>query len=105
VQIGLAVKRRVGVFGDEEVVRPVNARLEIVSRLPGFKWRTGVLRIVTNENNGLPGFSPMVKQQSNVVFTIGVVTRAERGEVKSLLDIDNEKCITHAFTVLLSSQN
>jgi hypothetical protein len=82
-------------------VGSVDARLEVISGLTGLEWRTGVCRIVSNENDGLSAFSPVGKQPTHVIFARGVVAWAKSWVVETVLDVDHNQGIGHATTVSL----
>lgn len=99
VKVGRTVERRVGALGDEQVMGTVDPRFKVISGLTGLKWRTGVFRIMPNQNDELSAFSPVGEQSPNIVFAIGVVAGAKRWVVETVLDVNHNQRIGHDNTV------
>jgi hypothetical protein len=100
VKVGCTVKRRVGALGDEQVVGTVDPRFELISGLTGLKRRTGVFRIMPDQNDELFAFSPVGEQSTHIIFAIGVVAGTKRWVVETVLDINHYQGIEHDTTVL-----
>jgi hypothetical protein len=99
VKVGFAIEGGVGGLRDEEVVRTVDTRLEVIPGLAWLERRTGVLRVVPDENNRLPAFPPVREKSTNVVFAGGVVSRAKGWVVETVLDVNHNQGVGHDNTV------
>jgi hypothetical protein len=90
VKVGFAIESGVGGLRDEQVVRTVDTRLEVIPRLAWFERRAGVLGIVPDKNHKLAALPPMREKSTHVVFARGVIARAEGGVVETVLDVNHD---------------
>ena len=99
MQVGSSVKGRIGALCDEEVMFPINTRLEVITWLARFERRSRESRIVSNQHERPIRGTPVSDQSQNVCLAFRIIPRTKHGVVETVLDVDDNKRIGHAFTV------